>query len=81
MNGYILFRKDGETAVVIKCENDDELLYLLRKLERTRVRWLRSFARKLLVDYFEKSNMVEEVPPVHVVQSDFHNLDNKRIPK
>lgn len=70
MNGYILYRKDGQTALVIKCENDDELLYILRKLERTRVKWLKSFAKNLLVDFFEKTNSMEDIPSVHKVQSD-----------
>jgi hypothetical protein len=43
-------------VVVIQCEDDDELSYLLRKLERSRVKWLRQFAKGLLSDFFEKSS-------------------------
>lgn len=69
MNGYLLYRKDGETALVLKCQDDDELFYLLSKLERTRVKWLKRFAKELLKDFFEKSNGDEVAPPVHIVQS------------
>lgn len=73
MNGYILYRKDGKTCLVLNTENDDELHYLLSKLERTRNKWLRRFARELLKDFFEKSNGGEVAPPVHIVQSSNQN--------
>lgn len=61
----MLYRNDEhETALVIKCEDDDELIYLLRKLERTRVKWLRGFAKSLIEDFFVKSTMEEVAPPV-----------------
>jgi hypothetical protein len=69
VKGYILYRKDGETALVLQCQDDDELHYLLSKLHRTRNRWLKSFAGKLLQDFFEKSNSAEVAPPVQEVQS------------
>lgn len=69
MKGYLLYRKEGETALVIQCQDDDELFYLLSKLERTRVKWLRSFAKGLLKDFFEKSYGCEIAPPVHVQSS------------
>lgn len=68
MDGYLLYRKDGETCVVLKTEDDDELVYLLRKLERSRVKWLRSFAEGLLKDFFAESTSGELEPPV-VTQS------------
>lgn len=55
MRGYLLYRKDEETSLVLTCENDDELLYLLRKMERTRVKWLKAFAQGLLTDFFSKA--------------------------
>lgn len=69
MNGYLLYRRDGETALVIKCQDDDELAYLLRKLERSRVKWLKQFAKGLLADFFEKSSSGESTPPVRVVRT------------
>lgn len=69
MKGYLLYRKDGETSVVLTCEDDDELSYLLRKLARTRVSWLKRFANELLPDFFEKSNGTESVPPVKEINS------------
>lgn len=69
MEGYLLYRKEGKTAVVLTCEDDDELIYLLRKLERSRLQWLKQFAAGLIADFFEKSNGVESCPPVTVVKS------------
>lgn len=69
MDGYILYRKEGETCLVLKCEDDDELSYLLRKLERSRVSWLKQFARELLTDFFEKTNSDDPEPPVHEVRT------------
>lgn len=67
MNGYLLYRKEGKTCVVLECEDDDELSYLLRKLERSRVLWLKSFAKELLADFFEKSVSEDSCPPVKIV--------------
>lgn len=70
MNGYLLYRKEGQTCIVLTCEDDDECIYLLRKLERSRVKWLKSFAQKLMEDFFAKSSAVEPNPPVTIVTSD-----------
>lgn len=69
MEGYLLYRKEGRTAIVLTCEDDDELSYLLRKLERSRVKWLKSFARGLIEDFFEKSHSGESTPPVRIVRT------------
>ena len=69
MQGYLLYRKQGKTSIVLTCEDDDELSYLLGKLERSRVKWLKSFAKGLIEDFFAKSNGVEICPPVTVVQT------------
>jgi hypothetical protein len=69
MEGYLLYRKEDKTSIVLTCEDDDELHYLLRKLERSRVKWLKVFAKELLTDFFEKSNGVEPCPPVRTVRS------------
>jgi len=69
MEGYLLYRKEGRTAIVLTCEDDDELAYLLRKLERSRVKWLKQFAKGLLADFFEKSSSGESTPPVRVVRT------------
>lgn len=70
MNGYLLYSRDEETCLVLKMVNDDELLYVLRKLERSREKWLKSFAQKLMEDFFAKSSEVEPNPPVTIVTSD-----------
>ena len=44
MQGYLLYRKEGHTAIVLIAEDDDELHYVLSKLHRSRVRWLKQFA-------------------------------------
>jgi hypothetical protein len=69
MNGYILYRKDQKTCLVLSTDSDDELYYLLNKLYRSRDLWLKQFAKELLADFFEKSNGDEVAPPVRVVQS------------
>lgn len=69
LNGYLLYRKDEETALVLKMEDDDELFYILRKLERTRVKWLRQFAKGLLEDFFEKSEGGVSCPPVKQINT------------
>jgi hypothetical protein len=69
MEGYLLYRKEGKTAIVLTCEDDDELSYLLSKLERSRVKWLKEFARGLIKDFFAKSNEDEACPPVTVVRT------------
>lgn len=73
MEGYLLYRKEGKTAVVIIAEDDDELSYLLRKLHRSRVKWLKDFAGKLLEDFFTKSHSEEPEPPVTVVTNEQAN--------
>lgn len=73
MEGYLLYRKEGRTAIVLTCEDDDELSYLLSKLERTRVKWLKAFAKGLIQDFFAKSSSGEECPPVTVVTSSTSN--------
>jgi hypothetical protein len=55
--------------VVLTCEDDDELMYLLRKLERSRVQWLKNFAKGLIVDFFEKDAGAESCPPVKTIRS------------
>lgn len=69
MEGYLLYRKEGRTSIVLTCDDDDELSYLLRKLERSRVQWLKAFARGLLEDFFAKTNGAEVCPPVTVVRT------------
>lgn len=59
MEGYLLYRKEGHTAIVLIAENDDELHYVLSKLHRTRVKWLKEFTKNLLIEYFQKSNEEE----------------------
>lgn len=66
----MLYRRGEETAVVITCEDDDELFYLLDKLKRTRVKWLKKFASDMLVDFFEKISGSENYPEAKVVSSD-----------
>ena len=68
MEGYLLYRKEGKTSIVLTCEDDDELSYLLSKLERSRVKWLKAFAKELIQDFFAKSNSEEAEPPVTVVR-------------
>ena len=72
MNGYLLYRKEGQTCLVITCEDDDELSYLLSKLERSRVQWLKGFAKELLADFFEKSASEDQCPPVRHVSTRKH---------
>jgi hypothetical protein len=69
MEGYLLYRKEGKTSIVLTCEDDDELSYLLRKLERSRVKWLKAFAKGLIEDFFAKSNGEEVCPPVTTVRT------------
>lgn len=61
MNGYMLFRREEEehTAIVLIAENDDELHYVLSKLHRTRVKWLKEFTKRLIEEFFEKTNEEE----------------------
>lgn len=70
MNGYLLYRREGQTCIVLTCEDNDECIYLLRKLERSRVKWLKSFAQKLMEDFFAKSSAEEPNPQVTIVTSD-----------
>lgn len=56
MEGYLLYRKEGHTAIVLIAENDDELHYVLAKLHRSRIKWLKEFAKNLLEEYFIKTN-------------------------
>lgn len=67
MNGYLLYRKEGKTCIVLACENDDETIYVLRKLERSRVKWLKNFAAGLIAEFFEKSNGELAEPPAQIV--------------
>jgi hypothetical protein len=60
MNGYMLYRKEGHTALVLIAENDDELHYVLSKLHRSRVKWLKEFTRNLLKEFFEETNTNEK---------------------
>lgn len=69
MEGYLLYRKEGKTSIVLTCEDDDELSYLLSKLERSRVKWLKAFAKGLIEDFFSKSNGEEACPPVTTVRT------------
>jgi hypothetical protein len=55
-DSYILYRKDGKTAVVLITENDDQLFYVLNKLQRTRDRELKKFAKNLIEEYFKNLN-------------------------
>lgn len=59
MDGYMLYRREGHTAIVLITEDDDELHYVLSKLHRTRVKWLKAFAQNLLTEYFKKTNEKE----------------------
>lgn len=70
MEGYLLYRKEGKTAIVLTSEDDDELHYLLNKLYRSRKGWLKDFAGQLLEDFFEKTTQVEAEPPVKIINSD-----------
>lgn len=56
MEGYILYRKEGRTALVLIHEDDDELHYVLRKLYRSRDKALKKFAEELLEQYFKETN-------------------------
>lgn len=56
MQGYMLYRKEGHTAVVLIAEDDDELFYLLNKLKRSRERFLKEFSGELIEQYFEEIN-------------------------
>ena len=69
MEGYLLYRKEGRTSIVLTCEDDDELSYLLSKLERSRVKWLKEFASNLMRDFFAKSSGELDCPPVTVVKT------------
>ena len=78
MNGYLLYRKEGKTCLVIEAEDDDELHYLLSKLERSRVKWLKEFAKELLADFFEKIHGDDPIPPVHEVRTRSGNTDKQK---
>jgi hypothetical protein len=69
MEGYVLYRKEGKTALVLSCDDDDELFYLLSKLERTRVKWLKAFAKELIVDFFQKISGEDSEPQVKTVST------------
>lgn len=56
MEGYLLYRKEGRTALVLIHEDDDELYYVLRKLYRSRDKVLKNFAADLLEEYFKETN-------------------------
>lgn len=64
MNGYLLYRKDGRSAIVLNDMSDEEVYYVANKLHRTRNKWLKNFAGKLLEDFFAKSYGVDSTPPV-----------------
>lgn len=68
MEGYLLYRKEGRTAIVLTAEDDDELHYLLSKLYRSRKGWLKDFAAELLEDFFNKSAGVDLEPEVKIVR-------------
>lgn len=72
MEGYLLYRKEGKTAIVLTTEDDDELHYLLSKLHRSRKSWLKDFAGQLLEDFFEKTTQGYTEPPVKIIKSDKH---------
>lgn len=55
--------------MVLTTENDDELDYLLSKLERSRDKILKALGKGLREDFFAKSNGDEACPPVTVVQT------------
>ena len=69
MEGYILYRKEGKTALVLTAEDDDELHYLLSKLHRSRKGWLKDFAAGLLEDFFDKTAQTDLEPPVRKISS------------
>jgi hypothetical protein len=56
MDGYMLYRKDGRTALVLLCEDDDELYYTVSKLHRSRNKGMKEFAQRLLEQYFLESS-------------------------
>ena len=70
MEGYLLYRKGDKTCVVLTCEDDDETIYLLQKLQRSRIKSLKEFAGKLLADFYEQSNGEQVEPPAQVRKSD-----------
>lgn len=56
MEGYILYRREGRTALVLIHEDDDELHYVLSKLYRSRNKRLKNFAKNLIEEYFTETN-------------------------
>lgn len=70
MEGYQLYRKEGRTAVVLICEDDDELYYLLNKLRKGRgPKPLKQFADRMVEDFFDKSTRDDPEPPVDTISS------------
>ena len=69
VEGYLLYRKEDKTCVVLTCEDDDETIYLLQKLGRSRVKSVKELADKLIVDFYELSNGEMVEPPAHVRKS------------
>ena len=69
VEGYLLYRKEDKTCVVLTCEDDDETIYLLQKLGRSRVKSVKELADKLIVDFYELSNGEMVEPPAQVRKS------------
>ena len=56
MDGYMLYRKEGHTAVVLIAEDDQELFYLVSKLAKTRNKGLKTLAQTLQEEFFKEQN-------------------------
>jgi hypothetical protein len=61
LNGYMLYRKHDKTAVVILCENDDELFYFLKKIGKSRFKVLKELSNDMMERFFAESFTKEEI--------------------